>query len=93
MIFKHIQFLTPPKIYKKTFYVVELNYHAMHHIYSQVSFMNLSRSVKKRSTWAPSDEIPETNMQRNTLFVYVHVCVSKCVRTRVCVCECVYFSV
>ena len=32
-------------------------------------------------------------MQRNTPFVYVHVCVSECVRTRVCVCECVYFSV
>ena len=55
----------------------------------KVSFMNLSCSVKKkRSSRAPSDEIPDTNMQRNTLFVYVHVCVcvSECVRTRVCVC-------
>ena len=30
--FKHIQFLTPPKICKKTFYVAELNDLVMHHI-------------------------------------------------------------
>ena len=57
--------------------------------------MNLS-SIVKKTKLKSSDVIQETNMQRDTLFVYVHVCVcvyvSECGRTRVFVCECVYFS-
>ena len=30
-------------------------------------------------TLAPSDEMRESNMQRNTLFVYVCLCLSECV--------------
>ena len=37
-------------------------------------------------TLAPSDEMREINMQRNTLFVYVCVFVSKWVCVCVCVC-------